>query len=532
MQQRSKPLKATRLTPVEQKPLSPGKRVAVRGMVTSLLGGWLLYLLSGCSPQLPSTRLSSGIPGGFYNRLGQQIQTSARSTVHLEVKNLESQGSKQNLQRLLDRQVDFALVQLDVAQEAMAQGKIQAIALLSNESVHVIVRQEPGLRWFSDLEGKRVAIGAPGSGIRFTASQLLRANNLQIRPDDAGLEAAFQKLNRRQVDAIIYVGSVGASQRLRQLLMTNPNLTLLPLQPALVNNLTAQAPGSYQAATLPQGTYTARPAIPNRDIPTLATATVLVTRPDVQQQTIELVTWAIVANARTYSQFYPELQNGAETTLLRQGLFYMHPAATAVFEQGDPRAALIRYWENNSDLQAGIVIIGTTSIVGFLFQRWRKERSKKLVATTVNRINQLKTLLSDDPQQALQGIEDLHQEHRLLFIDGALTSEVYEQLQQKTQTFSDQCRTLLEQQRKQFVLDTLLLIDEWQATLQTDPEEALQKLSQIKQQYRDMLLANQVDIEAYVELVELTLMSVMTLAPRTLANETAWNSPALDRSTP
>jgi hypothetical protein len=487
-------------------------------VAASFIGGWLIAVLSSCSSP-NRTQLSSGISGGFYYRLAEQIQNSAATTVNITVENLESQGSADNLQRLLDRQVDFALVQLDVAQEAMEQGTIQAVALLSNESVHVIARRDAGSQTFADLEGKRVAIGAPGSGIRFTANQLIKADNLTIQADESRFDEAFEKLTRQQVDALIYVGSGGASQRLRQRLVATPDLTILPLEPALVNFLIAQAPGSYQPATLPTGLYTSRPPIPDSDVNTLSTATVLVTRPDVNQRTIELVTWSILSTARTYFQFYPELKEGEETELLQRGLFYVHPAAESVFEQGDPRTALIRYWEDNSDLQAGVFILGTTSVVGFLFQRWRKERSKKLLKTTVDRINDLKTLLPEDPQQALYGVEDLRQEHRLRFIDDVVTSEVYEELQQKTQTFSDQCRTLIEQQRKKFVLDTLLLLDEWQATLQTDPEIALQKLSQIKQQYRNMLLANQVDVQAYIELMELTLMSVMTLAPQKSASE-------------
>jgi hypothetical protein len=69
-------------------------------------------------------------------------------------------------------------------------------------------------------------------------------------------------------------------------------------------------------------------------------------------------------------------------------------------------------------------------------------------------------------------------------------------------------------------MDTLLGLDEWQATLQTDPEAALQKLSYIKQQYRDMLLSDQVDIDAYMELMQLTLISLMTLAPKSSHNGT------------
>lgn len=511
-------------------------RSSVGLMTTRFLGACLVVILSSCTPPPSKTILSSGIPGGFYYRLGEQIHQSAQTSVNLTVQNVESQGSKQNLQRLLDRQADFALVQLDVAQAAMEEGKIQAVALLSRESVHIIARQEANLQTFDDLQGKRVAIGAPGSGIRFTTDQLVRAHQLQLRADNSGLEEAFNKLNSGQIDAIIYVGSVGANKWLRQRMVETLNLTMLPLQPALINHMTTQSPGFYQPATLPIGTYASRPPVPNRDIDTLATATVLVTRPDVNSQKIGLMTWSILSTARTYAQFYPELQDGDTATLLRQGLFYLHPAADEVFEQGDPRAALIRYWENNSDLQAGVFILGATSLVGFLFQRWRQERSKKLEVTTTNRISELKALLPEDPQRALHEIEDLRQEHRLQFIEGTVTSDIYEQLQQRTQTFADQCHLLLDAQRRKFVLDTLLLLDEWQATLQNDPEIALQKLSQIKQQYRDMLLANQVDIEAYVDLVELTLMSVMTLGPKasdkktistTSAPHTLTSSPAM-----
>jgi hypothetical protein len=396
----------------------------------------------------------------------------------------------------------------------LEQGKIQAIALLSNESVHVIARKDAGFRTFADLQGKRVAIGAPGSGIRFTANQLIQANGLKLQADDSGFDAAFQKLQRRQVEALLYVGSVGASQRLRQQLATTPNVTILPLQPELINHLMAQAPGSYQPATLPLGLYTARPPIPDRNVTTLSTATVLVTRPDVSQQTVGLVTWAIVNTARTYAPFYPDLQNGEEATLLRKGLFYIHPAAQTVFEQGDPRAALIRYWENNSDLQAGVFIVATSSLVGFLFQRWRKARSKKLVTTTTNRINELQTLLAADPEQALRGIEALRQEHRLRLLMVPLPAIFMSNSNKKRKRLPSNAATCWKKQRKQFVMETLLLLDEWQATLQTDPATAMQKLSQIKQQYRDMLLANQVDLETYVELMELTLMSVMTLVPQ------------------
>ncbi|RCJ32901.1 hypothetical protein A6770_18420 [Nostoc minutum NIES-26] len=97
----------------------------------SLASGTLVAMLSSCSFQPDSVTLSSGTAGGFYHRVGEQIGNT-KTTVGLKVRNLDSQGSYENLQRLLERKVDFALVQLDVANEAMRQGKVQAVAILAN----------------------------------------------------------------------------------------------------------------------------------------------------------------------------------------------------------------------------------------------------------------------------------------------------------------------------------------------------------------------------------------------------------------
>lgn len=477
--------------------------------------GLVVTFLSSCSRPTTRITLSSGTTGGYYNRLAQEIGSTVDTTVRLSVQNQPSEGSRQNLQRLLDRQVDFALVQLDVANQAMREGKVQAIATLAQEHFHVIIRPDARLKRFADLQGKRVAVGAAGSGIRFTADRLLPAAGVSVRADESTFSQALQKLDRRQVDAVLYVGSIGASQQLRQRFNRGPWLRLLPTPPELVNYLSLKEPGSYQPARIPVGTYNPRPAIPAQDIPSLATVTVLVTRPDMDDRRVGLLTWSILDNARQFSPFYPELEFGEARSLLQKGLFYIHPAAQTVYEQGDPRAAWVRYWESNSDLQAGVFILVSTSGVGLLLRQWQRDRSKKLMNTTVKRINDLAAIVPHDPAQALQGIEELGQEHRLMFIEGRVSAEAYEQVQQKTQMFADQCRTLLEDQRRKVVLDTLLLLDDWQATLQNDPDSALQKLKQLKQQYREMLLSDQVDIDSYIELLELTLLSVMTLTPKT-----------------
>ncbi|MBD2258320.1 TAXI family TRAP transporter solute-binding subunit [Pseudanabaena sp. FACHB-2040] len=482
-------------------------------------GAMLVVLISSCGE--PHTiSLASGTEGGFYSRLGEQVSLSTQKTAGISVQNRPSQGSRENLERLIQGEVDFALVQLDVAREALQTRQVLAVAALAQEDVHIVVWRDSGVQTLSDLQGRRVAVGAPGSGIRHTTDQLAQASQLTFQNDDSAFDEAFEQLQARQVDAVIYVGSVGASQKLQQQFLDHPQYTLAAISPSVTNHLTIRYPGSYQPTTLPPGAYAVLPATPERDVSTLATATVLVTRPNVNRRAVGLVTWSVLADARAYAQFYPALLEGEAAAALRRGLLYLHPAAEEVYENGDPRAVLARYWNNNDDLQAGVFLLGGTTAIGLLLRYWRKRQSHKTVIATSDRINELRQLLPDYPQQALSGIEDLSQENRLRFIDGAVTPEIYEQLRHKTQTFTDQCRSQLDEQRTQFVRDTLLLLDEWQATLQSNPTVALQKLSQIKHQYREMLLAGQVDIKAYIELVQLTLMSVMTLVPTAQAERT------------
>jgi len=480
--------------------------------------------LTGCSSVPETIQLSTGSLTGYYYRLGQAIKNSVEDTVSLNLEVKPSQGSLDNLQQLLEGETDVALVQLDVAEVKMKTGEIKAIAVLAEEHIHLISRQttvpeadaEPVT--LSDLNGKMIAIGTPGSGIRFTAEQLLKAARLDtpgnIQTSDVGFSEALDLLSQGKVDAAFYVGRLGANERLQEVFTNDPSLTLLSLSPSLANFLAIQNPGVYRTATIPEGIYGVFPNVPNQTLSSLTTPTVLITRPDVNSKAIRLMTWSLVATARRYATFYPELQSGDPNLLLRQGLFFVHPDAVDVYEHGDPRRVWVRYWENNNDLQAGLFLLVGTSIAGMVLRYWRQQRSQHLVDRTHQRIIEINKLLTQSPQEALREIEELSQDNRLQFIAGKIPDDVYAQVQQTTQTFSDQCRSVLDQQRREEVLNTLLLLDDWQETLQSDPEAALSKLSQIKQQYREMLLSNQVDIQAYMELMELTLISVMTLAPK------------------
>lgn len=97
----------------------------------------------------------------------------------------------------------------------------------------------------NDLQGKRAGIGALGSGIRYTSDSIAEALNLKLQKDNSGFDTAVRKLSTGQLDATIYIGSIGANPHIRQQLISKPSLQLVPIQPTLINYLINHEPGSY-----------------------------------------------------------------------------------------------------------------------------------------------------------------------------------------------------------------------------------------------------------------------------------------------
>ena len=488
------------------------------------IAGVLVAVLSSCTAR-PDLSISSGSPGSGYQRISEQIVASA-SQVELALSDrYDSQGSRQNLERLLNGEVDFALLQLDVASEAMRERQVQAVVVLANEYLQIITRANSSIQSFADLAGKRVALGSPGSGIAFTSERLFEATELNITEVQPSLKQAFADLRTGQVDAVVYVGPLGSNQKVRTQLSQDRFLQLMGLESNVINYLTVQFPESYQSAILPQGSYRALPPQPRQNRPTISTATALVTRPDVDRQTVALIAWSILTTARKYAPFYPQLAQGDAQFLLRKGLVYMHPGAIQALETGDPRVAWLRYIQGNAPLQTALIMLFTTSTVGFMLRWWRKRRSLNVIKTSRRTIAELRTLSEKSPQRALENVEQLRQQHRLMLIDGAITSEVYEQVERMTRVLADQCRTWQQQKSKTASQDTLQLIDEWQVLLRSNPEAGLKQISQVEQRFREMLLADEVDMETYILVKQLTLMLMICFVPQTMLTLAQENAP-------
>ena len=464
--------------------------------------------LGSCATQKTTLSISSGSPGSGYKSISSQIKLSADTIEQIEVTdNFDSQGSQQNLQRLLDKEVDFAIVQLDVASDAMKEGKVNTLLVLTQEYLHIVSKADSNIKTLADLQGKQVIIGAEGSGIYFTAKRIFEASNIEVIEIKSNQDR-LKKLINDEVDAFIYVGPLATSERFKQELNKSPQLNLIPVDSSLVNYLTIQFPESYQGKFIPQGTYKPLPQLPNQDLLSISTPGALITRPDVNQRKVSLLTWAIISNFRQYSPFYPQLASEQDAKLLSEGLIYIHPGAQQVFNHGDPRVAWQRYLQENKPLQAAFIMLISTSSLGFLIRWWGKRKQNNLLQANLQTIHELRQLLDDNPQKAIEENETLRQKYRLMLIDGKVSPEVYEQIEKMTQIFSEQCKQWQEKQKELSHNQILKLMDEYSQKL---PEGLIlgevqeEQLEYTHQQYKEMLKSGQLDLQTYLQMIQLTL---------------------------
>ncbi len=264
---------------------------------TLLYGGALILLILGfvlayqfVEPAPPKQlRISTGSPhNAYFQYASQYAEILTQQGITLQVD--RSAGSVENLQRLADRETDIALVQGGI--EHPASDQFRSLGSLYFEPLWLFYRKPLGLTQLTGLSGKRVAIGAEGSGTRAVALQLLHDNGI-VMPTVSKPEAestsqqnstqllpisgqpAVNALTSGDIDALFLVTS--PTSELIQQLINHPDIELLSFSRA---DAYQRQHRFLSSVTLPEGVFDLAKNIPNRPIQLLAPTANLVVRDD------------------------------------------------------------------------------------------------------------------------------------------------------------------------------------------------------------------------------------------------------------
>jgi TRAP transporter TAXI family solute receptor len=215
--------------------------------------------------------LVTGGTAGVYFPLGGAMAEIWNSKVPgIRVSSQSSGASVANVQFLARNEAHLALIQNDIAfyafngkemffNTAQSRGEpvatIRGVAMLYPETIQIVTLRSKGINSVEDLRGKRVVVGAPGSGTEANARQILLVHGIfysQIRPDYLSFAAGIDQLRDGHVDAVFI--TAGYPTAAVTDIAASRDVMLVPISAEKIAELRERYP-FYTRQVVPAGAY-------------------------------------------------------------------------------------------------------------------------------------------------------------------------------------------------------------------------------------------------------------------------------------
>ncbi|MEF9972713.1 MAG: TAXI family TRAP transporter solute-binding subunit [Clostridia bacterium] len=238
---------------------------------------------------------TGGTSGTYYALGGELANLFGKNIEGLEVNAPSTGASAENIRLVNAGDAELGIVQNDVADyayngtNAFEGEQIQtfsAVASMYPEFVQLVVHKDSGIKTLADLKGKRVSIGAAGSGVFFNAVQYLEVAGLTIEDIDAqylSFAESSDAIKNRQIDAAFI--TAGIPNAAIQELGATSSVEVVSLDQATVDALIAAYP-FYAQAVIPAGTYPSQEA----DVTTVAIRAILIAKNDLDEELVYNIT--------------------------------------------------------------------------------------------------------------------------------------------------------------------------------------------------------------------------------------------------
>ncbi len=262
-------------------------------------------------------RLTMGTGGtaGVYYPLGGAISQilSTKSDGVFSVTAQTTGASGENLRLVEANDVDLAIVQNDVANSAYngiepfkhKLGKVRAIGRLYPEYLHVVASTNSGVKKFEDFKGKKVSVGARGSGNEVNCRQIFSFYGLDYKNVDPIFlpygETADQ-FKDRSVDGFVF--TIGTPNPAIQDITTAQEVVFVPLDGEKADAVVAKYPYLVKGA-IPAKTYKGQDA----PVPTLSVQAILVVNEDMSDEDAYKITKILYENTDSIAKAH---NKGAE----------------------------------------------------------------------------------------------------------------------------------------------------------------------------------------------------------------------------
>ncbi|MEN8148480.1 MAG: TAXI family TRAP transporter solute-binding subunit [Planctomycetota bacterium] len=348
-------------------------------MLVVFVGSLALWLAN--RERLPSVvRVATGHEHGLYHVLGEGIRPSLERRLDRDVVVVTTHGSRENFEQLQSGAADLAVVQGG----SVPLEEVSIVTPLAPELVFVIVRKTAGITSIPGLAGRNVSLGDERSGSRVTARRLL--GHYGIDPEGLGMnEREFTDLlTVPELDAAIATAGIQSPEL--DALMVTGRFDLLPVDSAPAVELMSPF---FRRFEIPAGVFAGRPPNPARAIPTVATNSFLICRPDAPDSLVRAALAAVhEENLRLH---VPTLILRADAPHVAATRF--HPEAWSYFHPTDQIGRMANVMESLAATKELLFALGAA--IYLLWLRWRRLKARENEALIREQKEHLDVYLED-----------------------------------------------------------------------------------------------------------------------------------------
>lgn len=230
--------------------------------------------------------LATGGTSGVYFPLGGAIAQTlgSKSNGKLAVTSQATGASGENMRLVEAGEVDFAIVQNDVADAAFngtepfknKLGNVRALGRLYPEYLHVVASKDSGIKNLEDFKGKKISVGARGSGNEVNCRQIFDFYGLDyknLQPIFLPYSETADQFKDRNLDGFVF--TIGTPNPAIQDITTTQDVTFVPLTGKKVDEVISKFPFLVKD-NIPAGTYKGQ----DNAVPTLSVQAILVANKD------------------------------------------------------------------------------------------------------------------------------------------------------------------------------------------------------------------------------------------------------------
>ena len=248
-------------------------------------------------------------------------------------------GGVENARQIKNKKIQIALMPGDTLYSAVnginefKSGKIPItqIASLYPTPLQAVALEKSGIKTFTDLKGKKVSMGAPGSSTAIRAEIVLKAHGVSlsdIKMDKTTSSESATQLMDRQIHAAFY--SSGAPMAAIMDIAAKDKIVMLSVTPEAMVQIEKAHPDLFNMV-IKEGTY------PNmaRSANCVGNMSILVSRPDASEELIYQVTKMIFERRDDFVTAHKSLAKDftLQQAMSQANLAPFHPGALKYYRE-------------------------------------------------------------------------------------------------------------------------------------------------------------------------------------------------------